>query len=222
MTQGESLYSNAVVDPLDVGSYGRPSAGEPLARVFLTAMTTFNLTPGVLSGFERYLPQSTTVVVERRSSRFFAAHLSDSVPTADRIRDILRYLGLSKTQLKDACRVSRQTLYDWLEGRFEPEAANAARLKEIHALALTVAAAGTPLSARIVQSPLPDGRTLALALAESAPHFEELKGFVTTLASVSAAKKSRSAKSLLERLGGTPPSEHSQDATLDDNLSKIG
>jgi hypothetical protein len=222
MTQVEDLFSNAAIDSPSVGAYGRTTAGEPLAWVFLTAMTTFNPTPKVLSGFERYLPQSTTVVVERQSLASYVAQVADSVPPAERIRDILRYLGLSKTQLKDACRVSRQTLYDWLEGRFEPEAANSARLKEIHALALVVAAAGTPLSARVVQAPLPDGSTLAQKLAEDAPHFEELKGFVTTLASASAAKRSRSAKALLERLGGVPPSEQAQDATLDDNLNKLG
>src|SRR6266704_1647236 len=176
MTQEETISSTSAVDSINVGSYGHTTAGEPMAWAFLTMMTTFNPTPGVLSCFEHYLPESTTVYVERRSMRPFAVQLADSVPTAERIRDVLRFLGLTKTQLKDACRVSRQTLYDWLEGRFEPEAANASRLKDIHALALVVAETGTPLSARIVQSPLPDGRTLAQRLAEDSPDFAELKG----------------------------------------------
>lgn len=200
----------------------RPAPTRPLAWAVLGAMTSVNPSPASLGGLERYLPQGTTVTLTLRALRSPVHHLRDDVSTPEQVRDILRFLGLTKTQLKDACRVSRQTLYDWLEGRFEPEAERAERLHHLHALALVARDAGGPLSAKVVERARPDGRTLPELLCATQPRYEELKGMVAALAGTTAARKGRSARARLEQLGGTPPSRAAQEATLADNLDKLG
>lgn len=199
----------------------RVAATKPLAVAVLGTMTTICSTPGALANVERYLRQGTTVSIESHSLRPLVAGARAAVSTPERIRDTLRYLGVAKTQLADACRVSRQTLYDWLEGRFEPEAGNAERLEAIHSLAIVARDAGAPLSAKLVQRQLTSGRTFAEMLADERPSYEELRGVVSALASSTAARKGQSAQAVLERLGGKMPPRDDQDATLDENLRDL-
>jgi transcriptional regulator with XRE-family HTH domain len=197
----------------------KPAASRPLAWAMLGAMTSVDPSPASLNAVERYLPQGTS---PSGSLRLMVSHLREPASTPERIRDVLRFLGLTKTQLKDACRVSRQTLYDWLEGRFEPEAERAERLEHLHALALVAREAGGPLSAKVVERKLPDGKTLAALLCAARPRYDELKRIVAALAGATAGRKGRSARARLEQLGGRPPSRGAQEATLADNLDKLG
>jgi hypothetical protein len=48
--------------------------------------------------------------------------------TAAQLDEIQGFFGLSKSQLAKACRVQRQTIYDWYARRFEAEGRNAQRL----------------------------------------------------------------------------------------------
>ncbi len=220
------LVTNALVEPAvdGIGSSGStPRVGwrDPLAWAVMAAMTTFNSTPRTLERLRIYLPESSTVVRALRSAHQAAAPIADQAQPAERIRDILRYLGLTKTQLKDACRVSRQTLYDWLGGRFEPEGSNSERLRALHELALTVAQVGTPLSARLVQTPLSGGRTFAQQLGDEVLDHRQLREAATALAHRSAEAAGQSARGILQRMGGVAPSAVEQENNQVDNSDSI-
>jgi hypothetical protein len=140
------------------------------------------------------------------------------VPAAGRIADLLRYLGLTKTQLKDICGVSRQTLYDWIAGKFEPEGSNAARLVVLHDLALQVPIrARSPIQSALLSQPLFGTQTFLDVL--KAPRLDEarLEAGLTALLEQSSARDSRSARATLERLGFALPSDVTEEAIFAEN-----
>ena len=95
------------------------------------------VSPG--SGYDALLPRvgSSSFVVDRRPAApaapprgavsFRKATMSSF---AERIQELQAALSLNKSQIARVLRVTRPTLYDWLQGR-EPNAANAERLRTL-------------------------------------------------------------------------------------------
>jgi len=141
------------------------------------------------------------------------------VSTSERILDALRFLGLTKTQLKDICAVSRQTLYDWLDSKFEPDAANAARVRTIHELALLVPKhSRAPIRAALLTQPIAAGESLLDMLQKQQLDMPQLREAVIALASRSGMREKRSASALRERLGFRKLEKVPQTANLDGNI----
>ena len=68
-----------------------------------------------------------------------------------RIQELQAALSLDKSQLARILRVTRATLYDWLQGR-EPNAANAERLRTLLRMQARAGVSGAnPLNARFVR-----------------------------------------------------------------------
>jgi transcriptional regulator with XRE-family HTH domain len=195
---------------------------DPIAIAILESASTFNTGATALHRWGLYFPQNTALFtlvepeVVRRPARLVAP-----IPTGERIRDILRYLGLTKTQLKDICGVSRQTLYDWLEGKFEPDTDNAARLQEIHSAALVVPQrARRPLSAAVLTRPVLGKETLLDLLRRPRLDLGVLNEAIALLAERSGEREQRSAKALRERLGFSAAKR--EDEVLADNADDLG
>jgi len=72
------------------------------------------------------------------------------------------FFGLSKSLLAKACRVQRQTIYDWYAGNFEAEGENEDRLQQLWRLTERLSAS---VPAMMVQRKRQDGSSLATLLA---------------------------------------------------------
>jgi hypothetical protein len=195
---------------------------DPIAIAIMESISTFNTGATALHRWGLYFPQNTTLftLIEPEARR--RPQLAAPIPANERIRDILGYLGLTKTQLKDICGVSRQTLYDWIDGKFEPDADNAARLKEIHKAALVVPQrARKPLRAALFSQPILGEETLLDLLRKRRLDFNVLQDAIVMLADRSKQIEDRSAKALRERLGFSSVKRESQDQVLADNADDL-
>ena len=209
---------------LDVQQAPRIVNPDPWAFALMTVVSTLNPSVASLEGWGRYFPQNTTTVTEsfERNSERSLVNMAVMVTTSERIRDALRLLGLTKTQLKEICAVSRQTLYDWLSGSFEPDTANAARLRAIHELALLVPRnSRLPIRAALLTQPISGEESLLDMLRKPTLNMRRLREAVAALASRSGMHEKRSASALRERLGFRKLEKASQTANLDENTEDL-
>lgn len=89
--------------------------------------------------------------------------------SADQALEVLAALSLNKTLLAEVLRVSRPTLYDWLEGK-EPNPANAQRLTTlVQLLVNSGVTAADAISTRFVRQPLSEGEPSLLDLLKADP-----------------------------------------------------
>ena len=108
--------------------------------------------------------------IDRRYVAQVVVYLSDAstLPMARQVRELQAALSLNKSELARILRVTRPTVYDWLDGG-EPNADNLARIGT-NCCALCPQArvsSRNPLFPRFVRSPLdPGGRTLLDLLGE--------------------------------------------------------
>jgi hypothetical protein len=198
---------------------------EPWAFALMAMVTSMNPSSSALERWGHYFPQSTTTGAEAREigADRRLADVAAFVSAPDRIRDALRYLGLTKTQLKDICAISRQTLYDWLGGRFEPDAKNGARLRGVHELALLVPQhSRRPIRAAFVTQPVFGAASLLDMLQQPRLDMPMLRQVVIALAANSGLAEKRSASALRERLGFKKLSQKSQADNLADNVEGLG
>lgn len=197
---------------------------DPWAFALMAMVSTLDPSAAALERWGRYFPQSTTTVVESCEIGP-ARRLADVVAivsASDRIRDALRYLGLTKTQLKDICAISRQTLYDWLAGRFEPDATNGARLRDVHELALLVPQhSRRPIRAALLTQPVLGEASFLDLLRQPRLDMPRLREIVVALAGKSELAEKRSARALGERLGSKRPSQESEADNLADNIEDL-
>lgn len=197
---------------------------DPWAFALMAMVSTIDPSSAALERWGRYFPQSTTTVLESREiapERQFV-DLKAFVSAPDRIRDALRYLGLTKMQLKEICAVSRQTLYDWLAGRFEPDATNGARLRDVHELALLVPQhSRRPVRAALLTQPVLGAASLLDMLRQPRLDMPRLREVVIALAAKSDLAEKRSASALRERLGFKKRSPESGADNLSDSAEDL-
>jgi DNA-binding XRE family transcriptional regulator len=195
---------------------------DPIAIAIMEAASTFNASATALHRWGRCFPQNTALFALVEPDLRRPAKLAAPIPTNERIRDVLRYLALTKTQLKDICGVSRQTLYDWLDGKFEPDVDNAARLLELHKVALVVPQRDRkPLRAAVLSQRILGEETLLDLLRKPRLDIDVLQDAIAMLAEQSRQLEDRSAKSLRERLEFSPIKRESQDQALADNADDL-
>src|SRR5690606_26948214 len=86
--------------------------------------------------------------------------------TAEQLGRVQAFFGLSKSLLAKACRVQRQTIYDWYAGNFAAEGENAERLQQLWRLTERLSAKGLEsVPSIMIQRKRQDGSTLASLLA---------------------------------------------------------
>ena len=96
----------------------------------------------------------------------FVAYLSDAstLPVARQVRELQAALSVNKSELARILRVTRPTVYDWLDGG-EPNADNVARIGQLLRLvAQARVSSKNPLLPRFVRSPLDAGGQALLDL----------------------------------------------------------
>lgn len=95
---------------------------------------------------------------EARSAEMLA------LPVADQVRELAAALSLNKSQLAAVLRISRPTLYDWLDGK-EPSAPNSRRLATVLRLLVDAGvSSASPVNARFVRNAHRPGASSLLEL----------------------------------------------------------
>ena len=107
--------------------------------------------------------------IERRATTRFAArsHHISTLPVADQVRELQTALSVNKSELARILRVSRPTVYDWLDDG-QPNANNVTRIRTLlRMLWESRVTPANPLFPRFVRSALePGGRPLLDVLIE--------------------------------------------------------
>lgn len=109
--------------------------------------------------------------IERRDIGRFAvrSHHVPTLPVADQVRELQTALSVNKSELARILRVSRPTVYDWLDDG-QPKADNVSRIRKLLRLLREFqVSAANPLFPRFVRSAQePGGRSLIDVLVEDA------------------------------------------------------
>jgi hypothetical protein len=141
---------------------------------------------------------------------------------ADQLADVQVWLGLNKVQLARACRVERQTIYDWFARAYEPVGANADRVAQLYRLAAHVRERGSrPLRPNVAEKPLSEGVSLLATIL--APFIDLDRARAATDALIDAVRNEplRTGDALRARLGWKPLSEEQKQQNLDHNLERL-
>jgi DNA-binding transcriptional regulator YiaG len=195
-----------------------------LALGLVETVTTLNPSHSSVQKWSNYFPQSTTKVL---SASYMEAPVRRDKSTAkplasECIRDVLRYLSLTKTQLKDVCGISRQTLYDWLSNRFEPDKVNAERLQRVNEVAQLVPKLSPyPIRSSLLTQAVFRDESLLDMLQKQTLDMYSLKQAVTELIHRSAAIEERSARALRSRLGFEKLDDSTEVENLERNLKEF-
>ena len=163
-------------------------AGHELWRLLLKPALTGS---GCFISAETYasvLPAfgSSSLFVDRRqTSPTMPSHIAIFVrpeipdylawPIADKVRNLAAALSLNKSQLARILRVTRPTVYSWLQGQ-EPDTANTDRLHNfLRSLSLAAVSGTMPLNARFVrQRPETGEPSLLELLSEEEPAWDRI------------------------------------------------
>ena len=125
-----------------------------------------------------------------------------------------RNLGLNKTALAEICGVTRQTIYDWLNERHEPEGANLSRLRLLYDLASRDELSTRPISSRLVKRETAQGMSLLDVLTRPQVDAEALEVVLQELRDLSERRRSRGVEAARERLGWRPLTEEQKQHNL--------
>jgi DNA-binding XRE family transcriptional regulator len=223
MMEHHSSGSMVELPPPDSTAPTRPSQSLGLRTV-----SAVRVPPGTspmrgaeaLYAWERLLPPGSAALGSRHHA---PARTVQVVPEpASLIREVGWYLGLTKTDLKTVLGVSRQTLYEYLAGKYAPVQERMARIEVLHSLARVVQASlGKPLPAAVVQRPLRGGASLLSLLSREVLDVSEIHEHLRVAYEAARGQRARSAAALREKLGYRPRTAAEQAATLADNLDAL-
>jgi len=142
--------------------------------------------------------------------------------TAEQLGRVQAFFGLSKSVLAKACRVQRQTIYDWYAGNFEAEGINAERLHQLWCLTERLSASGLDsLPPTMVQRQRHDGSSLATLLAAEQLDEPALEGLCHQLGAATTERRERGAAALRRRLGWKEADDASRTEALNSNLDSF-
>lgn len=139
----------------------------------------------------------------------------------ERILEIQYRLGLNKSQLADIFRVSRPTLYEWLDGGL-PQLDNQRRIESVEELLLALPT-GARLNARFVRKSRKEGKSLLDLLGEEKIDETRVRDvFEQVVAEDDAQRSADQSREALRRQQGFDdvPSEQ-QNTNLKTNVAKL-
>ena len=164
--------------------------------------------------------------IERGDIGRFAArfHHIPTLPVADQVRELQTALSINKSELARILRVSRPTVYDWLDDG-EPNAANRARIRTLTGL-LSESGVSTnnPLFPRFTRSALePGNRVLLDILSEETIDEATAKNLMRRAKAlgdaIDAEREEREAR--LRDAGFEEPDEEQRRANLATNVALL-
>lgn len=142
--------------------------------------------------------------------------------TAEQLGRVQAFFGLSKSLLAKACRVQRQTIYDWYAGNFEAESENAERLQQLWRITERLSARGlASVPSVMVQRKRHDGSSLAALLAREQLAEAAVERLCHQLVATTMERRERGAAALRRRLGWKGADDESRADTLTSNLDSL-
>jgi DNA-binding XRE family transcriptional regulator len=209
-------------EALVMSTASRVGAPGQFAVMVVSIVSTLDPSAAAIQRWSHCFPESTSLAAAPEAP---AARVEIPAPrpdAAEQVRDVLRLLGLTKTQLAEVCGVSRQTLYDWMGDRFTPDGEHASRLHELHELSLLLPRHGfAPLRARLLtEAVTPDGSVLEL-LRRPELDLRRLREVVVTLGQRSAELDAHSARGTRERHGVTERDRAAEAQVLAQNVDDV-
>lgn len=141
-----------------------------------------------------------------------AARPRTALSVGDQMRELLAALSLNKSQLAAVLRVTRPTLYDWLDDK-EPSAANAERIDSLLRLLARAGVSGAhPLNARFVrQADEPGGASLVDELSRETLDEDRITALLETARrNTELARASRVAREAKQQARGFDPVDDEQ------------
>jgi hypothetical protein len=171
-------------------------------------------------------PQSSSLHSDPPGAEvILAGHARESslLPTtAEQLGRVQALFGLSKSLLAKACRVQRQTIYDWYAGNFEAEGENAERLQQLWRLTERLSAKGLQsVPSAMVQRKRHDGSTLAALLSAEQLDEPAVERLCDQLAAATIERREHGAAALRDRLGWKDADDESRAETLTSNLDSF-
>ena len=192
-----------------------------------TGLVLAGSAPDVAAAFPRYGTSPT--IIDNREITTLIEQASHAAPatvatldTADQIREVLASLGLNKSILAAVLKVSRPTLYGWLEGT-EPTPANAQRIDQICGLLRDAGiSSGAPLNARFVRRSMDtNGRPLVDLLTEETIDHDRIARLLRQAQDLTQAATDRrlQREDRLRDLGYEEPTDDEQRDTIGRNVA---
>lgn len=133
--------------------------------------------------------------IERSATGRFAvrSHHVSTLPVADRVRELQTALSVNKSELARVLRVSRPTIYDWLDDG-QPNDHNVSRIGTLlRLLRESRVSSANPLFPRFVRSPLESGgRALLDVLVEETIDEAAVRSAIRSAKALGDAIRSRS------------------------------
>ncbi len=160
--------------------------------------------------------------IDRRAMRFAdRTHHISTLPVADQVRELQTALSVNKSELARILRVSRPTVYDWLDDG-QPNPGNVSRIRTLRRmLRESRVTPANPLFPRFVRSALePGGRALLDVLAEETIDEAAVRSAVGRAKAlgdaIDAEREEREAR--LREAGFEEPDEEQRKANLATNV----
>lgn len=142
--------------------------------------------------------------------------------TAGQLGRVQAFFGLSKSLLAKACRVQRQTIYDWYAGNFEAEGEKAERLQQLWRITERLSVRGlASVPSVMVQRKRHDGSSLGALLAAEQLDESAVERLCHQLIATTMERGERGAVALRRRLGWKDADETSRTDTLHSNLDSF-
>lgn len=130
-------------------------------------------------------------------------------------------LGLTKTSLAKICGVSRQTIYDWLNERYESEIINHPRLRLLYQFANHSDVCKQPIYSRLTKIKTSIGLSLVELLSQNNVSLKKVEKALLELVVHSKKRTLRSAKVVRKELGWTEHSEQDCVANMSEVVDEI-
>ena len=162
--------------------------------------------------------------IERRTTGAFTvrSHHISALPVAQQVRELQTALSVNKSELARVLRVSRPTIYDWLDDG-QPNDANLSRIGTLlRLLRESRISSANPLFPRFVRAPLESGgRALVDVLVETTIDEAAARNAIRKAKALGDAIRSRSAEreSRLRAAGFEEPDAEQRKANLAANVA---
>lgn len=160
----------------------------------------------------------TATMVGEYDEGFAAMDVDADVDFPSLVSDVLRKLGLNKTELASVLGVTRQSIYDWLKSRHTPDPLRQTKLIGLRDVTARLSA---PMSRAVLRQQLFDGESLLDLLHRDDPRDGTLQEAVGRLEQASRRRQERSLASTFQRLDWERADESERDDAVRRNIDEF-